>query len=83
MARAVITPESEPSVLHAVWRAAWWPIVHAIAATGTDCTVLCPDWEDTTFHEGPGYGVVYVRSHTALGWTVVVSECETDQADDE
>jgi hypothetical protein len=78
-----ITPESPPVELHEVWRAAWWPVARAVAETGHDCTVLDPDAEDdANYHEGGGRGVISVRTHVGLGWSLIVSECEPDQEDD-
>jgi hypothetical protein len=47
--------------------------------------VLDPDAEeDEAFYDGdPNHGVVQVRTHVGLGWTVIVSECEPDVEDDD
>lgn len=78
-----ITPESEPDAVHHVWRAGWWPVAKAIVETGHDCTVLDPDADadDVYFDGDPNHGVVQVRTHVGLGWTVLVSECEHDLED--
>lgn len=78
-----ITPDSPPEAVHEVWRAAWWPVARAVAETGADCTVLDPDArEDAVYHEGGGWGVIHVRTHTGLGWTLIVTECEPDTEDE-
>ncbi|MEQ1572027.1 MAG: hypothetical protein ABMA64_40745 [Myxococcota bacterium] len=78
MRRADVTLDSPPERVHRFWCAGWWPVANAIASTGADCTVLDPDAEgDETFYdENPDHGVISVRAHSGLGWTVVVSECD-------
>lgn len=80
----MITPTSPPEQVHPIYRAPWYPVAAAVVATGHDCTVLDPDaTEDEAFHDGdPNHGVIRVRCHVALGWTVVVSECEPDTEDE-
>lgn len=68
---------TEPPI-HRAYRAGWWPVAAAIVATGADCTVLDPDAEaDAVYHdEHPDHGVILVRTHCGLGWTVIVTETE-------
>lgn len=78
-----VTRESADEELRRVWTAAWYPVAKAIAATDHDCTVLDPDApEDVDYWSGHG-GVIRVRAHTGLGWTVIVTETESTVEVDE
>jgi hypothetical protein len=79
----VITPASPPEEVHRIWRAAWWPVAQAVAATGADCMVLDPDADcDEDFHDGDVlHGVITVRAHVGLGWVLIVNETESDTED--
>ena len=76
----MITPASPPDEVHRIWRAAWWPVAQAVAATGHDVTILDPDADcDECYHSGDLlHGVIQVRTHVGLGWTLLVVECEAD-----
>ena len=74
----------EPRI-HTAYRSAWWTVAHAIVLTGADCTVLDPDApHDETYHdEDADHGVILVRTHCGLGWTVIVTQTESDLLEDE
>lgn len=80
----MIGPDSPPAERHRIWLAAWWTAAQAVSVAGHDCTVLDPDaQEDEVFHDGdPNHGVIHVRTHAGLGWTLLVTECEPDVEDD-
>lgn len=72
--------EASPDELARIWSAAWWTAAKAVSLTGSDCTILDPEAEfDESYHDGnPNHGVIVVRTHAGLGWTLIVTECEPD-----
>jgi hypothetical protein len=64
---------------------AWWDAALTLSDLGYDCTVLDPDAEaDEDYNSGnPDHGVIQVRRHTGLGWTLLVSQTDSDLLEDE
>lgn len=70
-----------------VYRKPWWLAASAVARVGWDVTVMDPDAEApetyTVDHDTENHGVITVVPCMALGWTLVVHECEPDAADED